>query len=284
MPKVLTPQQVEAYKRDGYVFPFRVMSAADAQALEAKLRALEAREGGTMSRKTNMKPHLLLPWLCDLVRHPKILDAVEDVIGPNILAWSSGFFIKGTNDPSYVSWHQDSTYWGLSSPDVVTAWVALTPSTTESGCMQVVPGTQAIQVAHKDTYADNNMLSRGQELAVEVDKSKAVNIVLQPGEMSLHHVQIFHGSDPNRAKHRRIGFTIRYIPTYVRQLSPVRDSAMLVRGVDEYRYFDPDPLPKAEFDSAAVAYHAALIERQTKILYAGAQKVRDLDAPAARAM
>ena len=284
MPKLLSQAQVDAYHRDGYVFPMRAIAEAEMRATRERYEALCRQEGGQLTKRTNQKPHLLVTWLADMVRHPRILDAVEDVIGPNILAWSSGFFIKGTNDPSYVSWHQDSTYWGLSSPDVVTAWVALTPSTTESGCMQVVPGTQAIQVAHKDTYADNNMLSRGQELAVDVDKSKAVNIVLQPGEMSLHHVQIFHGSDPNRAKHRRIGFTIRYIPTYVRQLSPVRDSAMLVRGVDEYRYFDPDPLPKAEFDPAAVAYHAALIERQTKILYAGAQKVRDLDAPAARAM
>lgn len=284
MPNVLTAEQVERYRRDGYVFPFRVMSAADAAALEARLRALEAREGGTMSRRTNLKPHLLLPWLDDLVRHPKILDAVEDVIGPNILAWASGFFIKGSHDPSYVSWHQDSTYWGLSSPDVVTAWVALTPSTPESGCMRVIPGTQAIQVAHKDTYAENNLLSRGQELAVDVDLSQAVDIVLQPGEMSLHHVQIFHGSDPNRAAHRRIGFTIRYIPTYVRQLAPVRDSAMLVRGVDTFHHFDVDPRPKADFDPAAVAYHAALVERHTKIIYAGAAKTRDLDAPAARAM
>ena len=85
------------------------------------MRTLEAREGGTMSRRTNMKPHLLVPWLEALVRHPKVLDAVEDIIGPNILAWGSGFFTKGAHDPSFVSWHQDSTYWGLSKPEIVTA-------------------------------------------------------------------------------------------------------------------------------------------------------------------
>jgi ectoine hydroxylase-related dioxygenase (phytanoyl-CoA dioxygenase family) len=149
--------------------------------------------------------------------------------------------------------------------------------------MQVIPGTHKVQVAHRETYAEQNLLSRGQELEVEVDKSKAVSIILQPGEISLHHVQIFHGSDPNRASHRRIGFAIRYIPPYVRQLSPVADSAMLVRGVDGYHYFEQDPAPEAEFAPAAVAHHAAMLERQTRILYAGAKKVRDLDAPAARA-
>src|SRR5882672_285829 len=107
MPKVLTPPEVAQYQRDGFVFPIRVMSESDAAGYEARLRTLEAREGGTMSRKTNMKPHLLVPWLEALARHPKILDAVEDIIGPNILAWSTSFFIKGGRDPNFVSWHQD---------------------------------------------------------------------------------------------------------------------------------------------------------------------------------
>jgi non-haem Fe2+, alpha-ketoglutarate-dependent halogenase len=283
MTKVLSDSQLAQYKRDGYVYPIRIMSEADAGAHEQRLRALEAREGGTMSRKTNMKPHLILPWLEQLVRHPRILDAVEDVIGPDILAWSSGFFIKGAHDPSFVSWHQDSTYWGLSEPDVITAWIAFTPSTVQSGCMQMIPGTHGDQVAHNDTFDERNLLSRGQEVMVEVDAAKAVDIVLEPGEISLHHVRIIHGSSQNAADHRRIGYAIRYIPTRVRQLSPVRDSAMLVRGTDTYHNFDHDPSPRSEYDADAVAYHAALVERQTRILYAGAEKVRDLDAPAARA-
>ena len=283
MTKVLSPAEVAQYRRDGFFHPIRVMSEADATGYEQRLRTLEAREGGTMSRKTNMKPHLLVPWLEGLVRHPKVLDAVEDVIGPNILAWGSGFFTKGAHDPSFVSWHQDSTYWGLSEPDVITAWIAFTPSTVQSGCMRVIPGTHGDQVAHADTFNERNLLSRGQEIQVKVDESKAADIVLAPGEISLHHVRIIHGSPPNAADHRRIGYAIRYIPTHIRQLNAVRDSAMLVRGVDTYNYFDHDPSPKAEFDADAVAYHEALVERQTQILYAGAEKVRDLNAPAMRA-
>src|SRR5262249_57420913 len=112
---------------------------------------------------------------------PAILDAVGDVIGPDILVWSSSFFIKEPRDGAYVSWHQDATYWGLSEPDVVTAWIALTPSTVESGAMRMVPGTHHEQVAHHDTFAPGNLLSRGQEIAVEVDEARAVDVVLQPG-------------------------------------------------------------------------------------------------------
>jgi ectoine hydroxylase-related dioxygenase (phytanoyl-CoA dioxygenase family) len=282
MPKVLSEAQVQKYRRDGYVFPMRAFSAEEAALAEKRLKAIEAREGGAMSHRTNMKPHLLVPWLNDLIRHPRILDAVEDVIGPNILAWSSGFFTKGSHDPRFVSWHQDSTYWGLSEPDVVTAWVAFTPSTVESGCMRVIPGTHGDQVDHSDTYAETNMLSRGQEVMVEVDESRAVDIVLQPGEFSLHHVRLIHGSPPNRADHRRIGYAVRYIPTHVKQLSPVRDSATLVRGVDAHDNFDKDRVPKAEFDADAVAYHLSVVERQTRILYEGVKKMRNLDAPAAQ--
>src|SRR4029077_19544658 len=104
-------------------------------------------------------------------------------------------------------WHQDSTYWGLSTPDVVTAWVAFTPSTVESGCMRVIPGSHLVdQLPHRDTFARHNLLSRGQEVAVEVDETKAQDVVLQPGEMSIHHVRLVHGSNVNRSSHRRIGY------------------------------------------------------------------------------
>jgi non-heme Fe2+,alpha-ketoglutarate-dependent halogenase len=270
MPKMLTEDQIAAYRRDGYLCPLRAMAPQDMAALRVRYDALCARDGGTMSKRTNQKPHLLVTWLDELVRHPRILDAVEDVIGPNILCWASGFFHKPPHNPGFVSWHQDSTYWGLSSPDVVTAWVAFEASTPLSGCMRVIPGTQTRdQVAHRDTFAADNLLSRGQEIQVDVDEKDAVDIVLQPGEFSLHHVRIIHGSEPNNADWPRIGFTIRYVPTHVRQIGG-RDSAMLVRGVDEFRNFDPEPRPAGDFHPDAVAFHGAMIDRVTKILFAGA--------------
>jgi non-haem Fe2+, alpha-ketoglutarate-dependent halogenase len=282
--KQLAPETVEAYKRDGILFPLRVMDEATAAGMRAKVEALAAAEGGKLSRATNQKPHLLLPWLADLVRHPAVLDPVEDILGPNILCWASGFFWKQPRDPAFISWHQDSTYWGLSHADIVTAWIALTPSTPESGCMQVVPGTHhREQVAHKDTFAENNLLSRGQEIAVEVDPEDVVDVVLQPGEMSLHHVRLFHGSEPNRSAEPRIGFAVRYIPTYIRQTAGARDSATLVRGEDTFGHFDLEPRPAVDFDPACVAFHRAMLENAEKILYAGAEQVKAFTPPEKRA-
>ena len=272
MGKVLTDAQVDAYRRDGIQFPIDVMPPDEAAALLARLQAAEAEHGGRLPPRINQKPHLLYPWMADLVRDPRILDAVEDVLGPDLLCWGAQFFAKNAHDPSYVSWHQDGTYWGLSSPDVVTAWVALTPSVPENGCMQVVPGTQTRPVEHLDTFAERNLLSRGQEIAVEVKPEDVVPVVLAPGQMSLHHVLIFHGSEPNTADYRRVGFAIRYIPTHVRQVNGPRESAMLVRGTDRHGHFDLEPAPEAQMHPDAVARHADIVDRQLKILYAGAAK------------
>ena len=124
------------------------------------------------------KPHLLFTWLDELVRDDAVLDAVEGVIGPDILCWASSFFTKEAHDPSYVSWHQDLTYWGLEPADIVTAWIALSPSTPESGCMRVVPGSHKRDVLpHTETFAAHNLLSRGQEVQVEVDEREAKDVV-----------------------------------------------------------------------------------------------------------
>jgi ectoine hydroxylase-related dioxygenase (phytanoyl-CoA dioxygenase family) len=273
MPGSLTHDQVAAYGRDGILFPIPVMSEAEAAACVTRIEALEAHWGGRIPKRRNQKLHMLAPWLNAIVRSPAVLDAVESLIGPDIICWNGGFFSKDPGDGSFISWHQDSTYWGLSHPDVVTAWIAFTPSTPQSGCMQVIPGTHtADQVAHRDTFAPGNLLSRGQEIAVEVDKSQAVDVVLRPGEMSLHHVRIFHGSDANNAPHRRIGYAIRYIPTYVAQVSGPRTTAFLVRGTDRYGHFDNEPVPEADFAPAAVTAYEEALDRLDKVLYAGADR------------
>ena len=267
--KKLTPEAVAQYRRDGYYFPVRVMPEGEALAIRRQLEVHEAKSGGPLAGSMRHKPHLLFTWLWDLVHHPRILDAVEDVIGPNILCWSSSFFIKEAHDPSFVSWHQDSTYWGLSEPDVITAWVALSPSTIEAGAMRVIPGSHGEQIAHKDTFHKNNLLTRGQEVQVDVDGSTAVDLVLKPGEMSLHHVRLVHGSEPNNADDRRIGFAIRYIPTYIRQLYGARDSAALVRGTDTHNNFDHEPRPEHDLSAAALKLHKEIADRQGKVLYRG---------------
>jgi non-heme Fe2+,alpha-ketoglutarate-dependent halogenase len=264
----LSAAQQADYAERGYLCPLPALSAAEVAEARRNLAASEAMLGGRMEGRNNQKPNLLFPWIDELIRHPKILDAVEGVIGPNIFCWGSQFFMKQPGDPAFVSWHQDGTYWGLSSPDVVTAWVALTPSNPQSGGMRVVPGTHRSQVPHTDTFADTNMLSRGQEIAVEVNENDAIDLVLSPGQMSLHHVLIFHGSPPNRADHPRIGFAIRYVPTYVRG---VKDSATLVRGTDDFGNFEHEKRPQADLHPDAVAHHAAVLDNQLKVLYAGTE-------------
>ncbi len=184
MPKLLSPAQIALFESEGYISPIRVMSEDAARELRAHLEAFEARTGGPLRGDLRHKVHLLFPWLADLVRLDPILDAVEDLYGPDLLCWSTNFFIKEARNPAFVSWHQDSTYWGLSAPDVVTAWVALTPSNAANGAMAVIPGSHKLdQIPHRDTFDQHNLLTRGQEVAVEVDPARAVALVLQPGEM-----------------------------------------------------------------------------------------------------
>jgi chlorinating enzyme len=260
--------------------PIRIMTVDEALALRARLEEFERSQGAPLKSLLRHKSHLLFGWLADLVRQEKMLDAVEDLYGGNLLCWTSNFFIKEGHDPSYVSWHQDSTYWGLSKPDVVTAWVALSESNKSNGAMEVIPGTHLLdQNPHKDTFAKNNALTRGQEVAVEVDQSKAVAIELSPGEISLHHVRIIHGSPPNSSANRRIGFAIRYIPTEVRQLEG-DDSATLVRGVDTFQTFEHEPRPTRDLDPEFLALHQQITNRNAQILYKGVdEKGKESAAP-----
>jgi non-heme Fe2+,alpha-ketoglutarate-dependent halogenase len=269
MPKILTQTQIDQFWRDGCVFPIRVMPEADALAFRHELEAFEANAGGPLRGDLRHKSHLLFVKLAELVRNSRIVDAIEDLYGPNLLCWTTNFFIKEANNPAFVSWHQDSTYWGLNKPDVVTAWVAFTPSNCSNGAMQFIPGTHLCdQIPHRDTFARNNLLTRGQEVAVEVDESQAVQIELMPGEISLHHVRLVHGSPPNPSNDRRIGFAIRYIPTSVAQIAG-EDSATLVRGVDEFHHFAPEPRPTRDMDPEFVALHKEITERNARILYRG---------------
>lgn len=254
------------YQDEGYFAPIRAIDPGECAALRAHIDAYEAGHGSFRKTLRN-KTHLVFTWLDRLIRAPGILDAVEDVIGPNILCWGSGFFIKDAHDESFVSWHQDSTYWGLEPADIVTAWVAISDSVVENGAMRVIPGSHKLdQIAHRDTFAAGNLLSRGQEVAVNVDPAQAVPLELRAGEMSLHHVRLIHGSEPNPSARRRIGYAIRYLPTYVRQTAGTRDSATLVRGVDAFHNFAPEQPPEFDLAPAALARHARITGDQDSIL------------------
>ena len=264
--KTLTEDAVRQYQKTGFLAPLQALSTTEAASIRAKLEAFES-VAGPLAGKIRQKSHLLFTWLNDLIRHERILDAVEDIIGPDILCWGTSFFIKEPHNPSFVSWHQDSTYWGLDPADIVSAWVALSDSTTENGAMRVMPGSHTMaQVPHRDTFRSDNLLSRGQEIMVDVDDAQAVTLTLAAGEMSLHHVRLIHGSEPNPSDQRRIGFAIRYLPTYVRQVAGAHDWATLVRGVDRHGNFELEQRPDADMSESAQAYHAAVVGGHSKIL------------------
>jgi non-heme Fe2+,alpha-ketoglutarate-dependent halogenase len=240
---LLSPAQRDAYASKGYLAPLPALSPAAALSARAAIEGLIAQ--GMPMTMLRTKAHLHCPALLALVRAPAILDTVSDVIGPDLLCRSSSIFLKEPGEPAYVAWHQDSAYWALDPPDVVTAWVALTDSTAENGALQVLPGShREPQLAHGPSHDPSNMLQHGQKILGPL-RGGAVPLLLRPGEMSLHHVGIAHGSPPNRSKERRIGLAIRYVATHVRKLGPRRDSAMLVRGTDQYGNFDRDPEPPA---------------------------------------
>jgi non-heme Fe2+,alpha-ketoglutarate-dependent halogenase len=269
--KVLTREQIERYAQDGYLFPVPALTRREADKARATLEAFEAGHGGAWPRHVHHKPHLLLTWVDGLVRHPAILDAVEDIVGPDILCWSSRFFLKNPHDGGFVSWHQDLPYWGLDmSEKVLTVWLALSPANRANGVMKVIPRSHNKLVLHKEAAA-NNLLRRGQEVAVEVDESQAVYMELGAGEISLHHGLIFHGSEENRSNERRIGFAIRYIPARISPLAGLpRDTATLVRGTDRYGHFDLLPPPLRDLDPGA-------LEAQRKAS-AASDRIRDIAA------
>ncbi len=219
MPKFLSSQQVSHYHEQGYLSPIDVMSESDAADLLAHLEAAESEHPEHLGAENRNNAHLVLTFLDQLAFNPIVLDAVEDVLGPDFSLWGSVLFIKEPSSKYFVSWHQDATYAGLSSHDYVTPWIALSPSNQETGCMSMIPGSHKAAIRpHEDTYGEDNILTRGQAVA-DVDESQAVDLILKPGQMSLHHGEIIHGSQPNRSTQRRVGFALQsYTRNDVRQV------------------------------------------------------------------
>jgi hypothetical protein len=267
----LTEQECAAYRESGFNVPLRAFSDEEAAGRYRSFLDYWASLGETLHgrpprewSKHLLDTHLFLRWVCDVVLTPRILDAVESVLGPNIIVWGSQWFPKFARDPSYVSWHQDAAYWGLTPLNVTTAWIALVPSTRENGCMRVIPGTHRGLLPQRETYAEANMLSRGQEIAVEVDESRAVDFVLQPGEFSLHHIGIVHGSRPNTSDTSRIGLAVRYVSPDVVQQDGVRDIVLLARGQDNYGHFDIVDPPTHDLAFGESTVHSESMARRSR--------------------
>lgn len=275
----LSNNQQVAYERDGFLFPISVMPPSVAAEMRKAVEALEQdyAKGGLkrpIASYLRAHAHYVSPLIQQLAVWPAILDAVEGILGPDILIWSSDLFIKEPSSAKIVSWHQDLTYWGLGATgDQVTAWLALSDVTVASGCMRFVAGSHKNAIVpHHDTFADNNLLSRGQEIAVDVDEQSAVNVELSPGEISLHHGLMFHASGPNVSDDRRIGMAIRFVKPSVVQQVAERDYAMLARGVDRHHNFTLVSPPSYDFAIDAQERYEQIVADKSKALGQGASK------------
>lgn len=269
MPQVLRDSQLAQYHRDGFLHPIDALSEAETASVVARMTTFEQARGRPLEGLELHKSYLIFTWLDEVVRHPRVLDIVEDVIGPDILAFSSSLFIKQPGDGRYVSWHQDSTYWAFEPHDVLTAWIALTPATLENGCMRIMPGTHREQLAHVETNADDNMLTRGQTIA-GLSHDDGVPICLRPGQLSLHNERTAHSSGANRSAARRIGFAVRYLPAHVRQVGGPPLTAMLVRGNAGAAKFELERSPAYDAEPVAMAFFEATLERHRASRYSTA--------------
>ena len=264
----------DVYDRDGFVFPINAISAEEAQAARADLEAAEAELADEPEKLGLLRsyPDRLLPSFDALIRNENLIAHASQILGPDLMVWSAGMFMKAANSSNIVTWHQDLTYWGLDDVEETTCWVALSPSTVASGCMRFVPGSHKHKlVEHIDTFDENNLLTRGQKVAVDVDESQAVNVELQPGQASMHHGHLFHASGPNTTNDRRLGSAIRFIKPSMKQRSGDRTLVALVSGEDRYGHFTVAGPPRgrlAEEDFELCRYDSAIKRR---VLYEGAE-------------
>lgn len=281
MAKVIDELTVDHYREHGFIDPIRIFTDSEAGRMRTLLEAFETRRGPVFTENRarpgdhfqgsyRFKSHLLFKWLADAIRHPSILDIVEDLIGPDILCWTTHWFIKEAHSPQFVSWHQDSNYWGVETDDLVSVWLALSPATVESGCIRLLPGSHRVSpMVHDDTYAEDNMLTRGQTIR-NIDESQAVNLEVLPGEVAIFDYRLAHASYPNHSDERRIGIGIRYIPPSARQTLGDWDSASLLRGEDRWGHFELEPQPACDMDPAAVEIQLRADEAQRAVYYSGA--------------
>jgi len=260
------------YQRDGYVFPLPAMSEAEARSYRAKLESAEQQHPGFV-QQTSGYVSLAIDFVDELARLDAVLEPVAEILGDDLLVWGTNLFIKNAKSLDFVSWHQDLTYWGLDDADEVTAWIALSPATVASGCMRFIRGTHELPIVeHRDTFEQSNLLSRGQEIVADIDETKAVDVVLSPGEFSLHHGRIFHASHANTSDERRIGLAIRYVSPRMRQAGDTRTMAHLVRGHDEFGHFELAPPPVGVMAPVDVERVSKAHSLQQGYTYAGAEE------------
>ncbi|MDC1033211.1 phytanoyl-CoA dioxygenase family protein [Candidatus Pelagibacter sp.] len=232
----LSENQLKQYEDEGFVSPINILSKEEAKEVRNEIELIEKELPEELEKSGRYNAHLISPLLDKITHNPEILDAVQSLIGENILVCGTTLFIKNPNENGFVSYHQDAKYIGLEPHNWVTAWVALTDSNENNGCMRIWSGSHKDNLKqHEQKFNEGNLLTRGQTVK-NVPKEKTTPLVLTAGQMSLHHPTVVHGSDLNKSDDRRIGFVIQsYIGTNVRQVLG-KNSVQSARGKDIYNY------------------------------------------------
>ena len=275
----LTVEEKDAYWNDGYLFPIDVANEIQARKWRNYLEKIEYdwldnRLALPLNTYKRVNAQVVMPLACEIGLHEPILNAVEGILGPDVMLYSVEFLTKEPHTKHIVTMHQDLAYWGMGNMDnILTAWLALSPATTTSGCMDFVRGSHKNEIlSHEDSFDEYNLLSRGQEIKVDVSDSDKVAVELRPGAMSLHHGLTIHGSGPNRSDDRRIGVAIRYVSAKMRKAGGVKDYAISARGTFDDDSFTTYAPPSTLFSKNSMAKYEEIRTEQAKVMMAGAKK------------
>lgn len=281
----LTPEQVARWRHDGFLSPFPLLNAAELQDCRDGLERFEKWLGAPVNSTEDLQyrtmPYLILPWAAKLAHDPRILDVVQDLLGPDLLIYTSTFFIKEPHSPTIAAWHQDSTYYGLEPKEEITVWVALSDANEAAGCMESLSFKgKPRQLSHVSRVVKNSVNRAAQVITEPLDEGDPVAMPLKAGEFSMHHGLCAHRSGPNTANHRRIGLGLNYIPTSVRPVGSIKPAAMLVRGVDRYGHFELVEPARVELDAQGIATHARAVGLYRDLYIEEEARLAALAAPA----
>ena len=244
----LSSNQLKQYKDEGFISPIDIFSKGKAKKIRNEIEIIEKKMPHELEKSGRYNAHLISPLLDEVTHNPKILNAVESIIGTNILVCGTTLFIKNPKEKGFVSYHQDAKYIGLEPLNWVTAWVAITDSNEHNGCMRMWAGSHKDNLKqHDQKFNEGNLLTRGQTVK-DVPKEETTPLILTAGQMSLHHPTVVHGSDLNKSDDRRIGFVIQsYIGTNVKQVLG-KNSVQIARGKDNYNFHEVIERPKSLMD------------------------------------
>ncbi len=268
----LTSNQLKQYEDEGFVSPINIFSKEKAKEIRSEIELIEKDMPEELEKSGRYNAHLISPLLDEVTHNSKILDAVESLIGKNILVCGTTLFIKNPNEKGFVSYHQDAKYIGLEPYNWVTAWVAITDSNEKNGCMKMWSGSHRDNLKdHDQMFNEGNLLTRGQTIN-NVPKEKLKSLILKAGQMSLHHPTVVHGSQLNKSNDRRIGFVIQsYIGTDVKQVLG-KNSVQLARGIDDFKYHKKIGRPKSLMNDNDLKIKEEENKNLQEIFYKGSSK------------